>query len=278
MKLTPIVADTWMMDGGVAFGVVPKSLWSRVYPEERDNLIRIVTRCLLIQTANRNILIDTGMGDKRGEKYYTYKYRFGGSGMVEPLAEAGLSPADITDVVFTHLHDDHVGGATFINERGEVEELFKNATYRISATHWEWAKNSNKREAAAYFSDNLDPIGDSGRLLLIEEEGEWLDGISFRFYHGHTRGQMVPFIKTGDTTFVYTADFIPSRVHIPIPYVPAVDVEPLLSMAEKESFLKEALDNDYILLFEHDYFNEGCRLSYTGGRIVAGEAFKFKTE
>lgn len=276
MKITTIEADYWKMDGGVAFGVVPKSLWTKVYPEDVDNLIKITTRCLLVQTDNRNILVDTGMGDKRGEKYYTYKYRFGEAGLKKPLKDAGLSPADITDILFTHLHDDHVGGATHFDMNGDVKEVFPNAKYWCSALHWEWSKNSNKRESAAFFSDNLEPLEKSGRLNLITEEGDWIPGIKLRMYNGHTRGQVIPFIKFFGTTLVFTGDFIPAKAYIPIPYVPAVDIEPLLTFQEKAAFLEEAEKNGYILVFEHDYYNEACRLIRTEKGIVAGEALKLK--
>lgn len=274
MKITAFNADLWKMDGGVAFGVVPKTLWTRVYPEDENNLVRIATRCLLLQTGDRNILIDTGMGNKRDKKYYAYKYRFGGEGLISPLKNANLSPTDITDIVFTHLHDDHVGGATFINEAGEVEEFFKNAQYWCSESHWEWSKSSNKREAAAYFSDNLDTLMQSGRLNLIKKEGKWMEGIEFRIFNGHTRGQLVPLIKSKDRTFAFVADFIPSKANIPLPYLPAVDIEPLLSLEEKESFLNEAFLNNYILIFQHDYYCEACSLQESEKGIIAGEEFK----
>ncbi len=243
MKLTTIEADHWKMDGGVAFGVIPKSLWTKVYPEDTDNLIKITTRCLLVQTSKHNILIDTGMGDKRGEKYYSYKYRFGESGLTKPLEKAGLSPADITDILFTHLHDDHVGGATRLNGTGEIEEIFPNATYWCSEKQWEWSENSNKRESAAFFKDNLDPLQKSGRLNLIKNEVTWMPGIELRIFNGHTRGQLIPLIKACGTTIVFAADFIPAMAYIPIPWVPSVDIEPLLTMREKETFLQEAVDN-----------------------------------
>lgn len=276
MEITSIDVDYWKMDGGVAFGVIPKSLWKKVYPEDTDNLIRIATRALLIQTAEKKILIDTGMGDKRGEKYYTYKYRFGGEGLLNPLAKAGLSPADITDIVFTHLHDDHVGGATYLNEDNESVELFPNARYWCSANHWEWSKSSNKREAAAYFHDNLSPLELSGRLHLIEKEGEWIDGIRFRIFNGHTRGQLIPVIKVKEQTLVFAADFIPSRANIPISYIPAVDIEPLQTMKEKEAFLEEALAGNFILMFQHDYFHEACRLELSEKGIIAGNAINIE--
>jgi glyoxylase-like metal-dependent hydrolase (beta-lactamase superfamily II) len=276
MKLTPIDVDYWKMDGGVAFGVIPKSLWKKVYPEDSDNLIRIATRILLIETGEMKILIDTGMGDKRGEKYYSYKYRFGGEGLISPLAKAGLSPADITDIVFTHLHDDHVGGATYLNDAGESAEFFPNARYWCSASHWEWSKSSNKREAAAYFKDNLSPLETSGRLNLIEKEGKWIDSVEFRIFNGHTRGQLIPVIKIKDQTLVFAADFIPSKANIPISYIPAVDIEPLVTMKEKEAFLDEALQGDYILMFQHDYYHEACRLVQTEKGTAAGEVINIR--
>lgn len=274
MKITPIDVDYWKMDGGVAFGVIPKSLWKKVYPEDTDNLIRIVTRILLIETEGMKIVIDTGMGDKRGEKYYSYKYRFGGEGLLSSLANAGLSPADITDIVFTHLHDDHVGGATYLNDAGKPVEFFPNARYWCSSSHWEWSKSSNKREAAAYFINNLSPLESSGRLNLIEKEGKWIEDIEFRIFNGHTRGQLIPIIKINEQILVFAADFIPSKANIPISYIPAVDIEPLLTMKEKEAFLEEALAGNYILMFQHDYYHEACRLLLTEKGIVAGEEVK----
>lgn len=274
MILTAIEADYWKMDGGVAFGVVPKSLWIKVYPDEGDNLIKIVTRCLLIRTSGRNILIDAGMGNKRDQKYYSHRHRFGPSGLSEPLKAAGLTPSDITDIVFTHLHDDHVGGATFRDEDGRISETFPNAHYWCSDMHWAWAKNPNRREAASYFSDNLDPLEKSGKLHLIAHEGEWIQGIGLRMFHGHTRGQLIPLINVNGSTVVFLADFIPARAFIPIPYVPSVDVEPLLSMEEKENFLTEAVEKGYIMFFQHDFYNEACRLERNEKGIIAGEEIK----
>lgn len=274
MELIPLIADYWKMDGGVAFGVVPKTLWTKAYPEDQDNLIRIVTRCLLIKSGSSVILIDAGMGDKRDEKYYNWKYRFGSSGIAEALLRVGTLPGEVTDVLFTHLHDDHVGGATYTNDEGCICEVFPNATYWCSETHWNWAQNSNVRESAAYFSDNLDPLEKSGRLRLIAREGEWLAEIRLRMFNGHTRGQVVPVIPVGETKVVFTADFIGSKANIPVHYIPAVDIDPLTSMIEKEAFLAEAADNRYILMFEHDYYCEACFIERTGNGYAAGKELK----
>jgi glyoxylase-like metal-dependent hydrolase (beta-lactamase superfamily II) len=258
MELIPLIADNWKMDGGVAFGVVPKSLWSRKHEADSNNMINITTRCLLIIEDERRILIDTGLGDKRNEKYYAVRYRKPGISIVNSLQEAGFSTEDITDVLFTHLHDDHVGAATLSNEDGSIGCVFSNAQYWVSKAHWDWAINPNKREGAAFFKDNLIPLQDSGRLHLLEEGEQPFGKITLKMYNGHTRGQIIPFIHTEKRTVVYLGDLIPIQTNIPIPFIPSVDIEPLISLSEKEIFLKEAVDNQYILFFEHDADNECC--------------------
>lgn len=168
MELYALTADNWKMDGGVAFGVVPKSIWSRLHHADANNVIDITTRCLLVIDQERKILIDTGLGDKRNEKYYAVRYRQPGVNILNSLAETGITADEITDVLFTHLHDDHVGAATRVNEAGKVECVFSKATYWVSASHWHWALHPNKRETAAYFSDNLLPLLESGRLNLLK--------------------------------------------------------------------------------------------------------------
>lgn len=271
MNITAIDADHWKMDGGVAFGVVPKSIWKKVYPVDEVNLVKITTRCLLLHYGNRKVLIDTGMGEKREEKYYQYKYRFGNRGIKTELKAAGLSPAEITDVIFTHLHDDHVGGAIYINKHGEPKELFPNARYFCSTQQYQWAFNSNSREAAAFFADNILPIKNSGRLILIDKECFWDENIELKMFHGHTRGQLIPYITAGSKTVVFVADFIPALANLPPHYVPAVDIEPLLSISEKEDFLREAFENQYILVFQHDFYTEACTLHETEKGIVADQ-------
>jgi glyoxylase-like metal-dependent hydrolase (beta-lactamase superfamily II) len=259
MQISLLVADRWKMDGGVAFGVVPKSLWNKVYPSDENNLNDIVTRCLLVKTGNRLILFDTGLGNKRDPKYYAYRFRTEQDLLINALAPQGLSSADITDIVFTHLHDDHVGGATYKEDRTEESvPLFQNASYWCSLSQWEWAMNPNKREGAAYFQDNFQPLLKTGRLKFIQEQEDWLPGISFRIMNGHTMGQLIPIIDFNDKKLVFVADFIPTTAHIPISYIPSVDVQPLITMNEKEKFLDEAADNGYVLLFQHDAYNECC--------------------
>jgi len=273
MKLLPVVADNWRMDGGVAFGVVPKSIWSCTHIPDENNTIKITNRCLLIIDGNKKILIDTGLGNKRNEKYYAVRYREEGKSIIQSLKELGFSTDDITDLIFTHLHDDHVGGATEINDSGTVECVFKNASYWISSAHWDWAMNPNKREGAAFFKDNFIPLMESGRLTLLEEGMQPFKNITIRIFNGHTRGQLIPFIHTADRTIVYLGDFIPTQSNIPIPYIPSVDIEPLLSLKEKEEFLSEAATNNYVLFFEHDASNECCTVKVSEKGVIADTSF-----
>lgn len=273
MQLIPLLADLWKMDGGVAFGVVPKSLWNRNHMSDDNNMIPIVTRCLLVKTEDRNILIDVGMGSKREDRYYSVRYREPGPDIIDALGEIGLRPEDITDILLTHLHDDHVGAATRKASDGKIELVFPHARYYCSAAQWEWAVHPNKREGASYFPDNLYPLLDSGQLHFITEGGEFLPGIRLRITNGHTMGHIVPMISWKNKTIVYTGDFIPTAYNIPLPFVPAVDIQPLLTMQEKSAFLEEAVSEGYVLFFEHDYFQECCTLTKTEKGVVADQTF-----
>jgi glyoxylase-like metal-dependent hydrolase (beta-lactamase superfamily II) len=274
MKLFPLIADNWKMDGGVAFGVVPRTIWSRFHKPDELNLIDITTRCLLITQNESKILIDVGLGDKRNEKYYAVRYREPGINILNSLAKYGFRAGDITDVLLTHLHDDHVGAATRYNEKGLLECVFENAQYWVSRSHWDWAMNPNKREGAAYFKDNFLPLKESGRLTLLEEGIQPFEQITLKVYNGHTRGQIIPYIHTANQTVVYMGDFIPTQTNIPIPFVPSVDIEPLVSLQEKEEFLYEAVNKKYILFFEHDAANECCTVKQSEKGVISDRSFK----
>jgi glyoxylase-like metal-dependent hydrolase (beta-lactamase superfamily II) len=276
-ELYTVIADLWRMDGGVAFGVVPKSIWNRNNMADENNMMPIVTRCLLIRTNDRLILVDTGMGNKRDEKYYKVRFRNPEITIEKSLKALGFTPSDITDILFTHLHDDHVGAAITIDESGQPMPLFPNASYHCSKAQWDWAIQPNKREGASYFKDNLLPLMESGRLHFILDDQQWLPGIHLRIYNGHTMGQVIPFIHYRDKTIVFSGDFIPTSFNLPLPFVPAVDIQPLLTMDEKTSFLAEAVSLDYILLFEHDYFNECCTVRQSEKGIVMDRAFTFES-
>lgn len=274
MKLIPLIADNWRMDGGVAFGVVPKSIWQKLREPDKNNMIAITTRCLLVIDGEKKILIDVGLGNKRNEKYYAVRNREPNVNIIHSMQQQGIDPGDITDIILTHLHDDHVGAATQLNIKSISECVFKKAQYYVSETQWEWALHPNKRESAAFFKDNFLPLKDSGRLHLLKENEQPFRNISLRIFNGHTRGQVIPMIHSRNQTIIFLGDFIPTASNIPLPYIPSVDIDPLLSLQEKENFLKEALENKYILFFEHDALFECCTLKQSEKGIILDKTFQ----
>jgi len=271
-KVFPIHISNFKLDGGAMFGVVPKSIWERYYPSDEENLCNWALRALLVDNGNQRILIDNGCGDKQDEKFYSFLQLNGGDGLEGGLKIHGYIPEDITDMVLTHLHFDHCGGGIKRGKTGNGFELtFPNATYWVSRRQWEWAMNPNKREKDSYLEENLLPMMDSGRLKFIEEEGELFPGFEVRIFNGHTEGQVIPIVSYKDKKLVYSADLVPSTVHIPAHYNMSFDVRPLISMKEKEKFMQEAYENGYILFFEHDLYHECCTLEQTKRGIRAGK-------
>ncbi len=276
MELHIVHISNFKIDGGAMFGVVPKALWQKVYPADENNLCNWALRSLLIVTGDRRILIDNGYGDKQDEKFFRYVYLNGGDGLEGGLRKAGFTPEDITDMVLTHLHADHCGGGIRRNAGGGYEPVFPNATYHISRAHWEWATHPNPREKDAFLPENILPMQESGQLRLWDREGELAPGITLRFFHGHTRGQIIPFIRYHDRTIVFMADLIPSVAHLPLVWNMAYDIEPLVTLEEKAAFLREAYENQYILFFEHDLYHECCTLRKTPKGYRADKIFTLR--
>jgi glyoxylase-like metal-dependent hydrolase (beta-lactamase superfamily II) len=261
------------LDGGAMFGVVPKSIWNEGYPADENNLCNWAMRCLLVVEGERKILIDNGIGDKQDEKFLKHYHLNGEDSLEKSLAAVGYSRDDITDMVLTHLHFDHCGGSIIKTSDEKFEPAFKNANYWISRAQWDWATQPNRREKASFLKENILPIRESGLLKLVEVEGNIFPGIKVRFYNGHTEGQMIPFIKFGDKTIVFMADLLPSTAHVPLPYVMAYDTRPLVTLSEKEQFLNEAVDKEYILFLEHDLYHECCTIGQTEKGFRVKETF-----
>lgn len=271
MKLVPIIPECFKLDGGACFGVVPKSIWSKHVPSDENNMVNITSRCLLVDTGERKILIDTGLGNKQSDKYFSYFYLFNRKGLEKALDENGYRVEDITDVIITHLHFDHVGGAVKWAEDGKTPvAVFPNATYFCSKSQWDAAQNPNPREKASFHKENYQSLYDEGRLEFIFENTSFCEGVEVEIKDGHTRGQIVPVITYKNRKVAFTADFIATVLNIPLPYVPSFDVDPVKSMEEKEEFLHRAVKEDYILVFEHDYYHECCTLEKTEKGIRAG--------
>ncbi len=278
MKISAFNISSFKVDGGAMFGVVPKVLWNRFYPSDENNMVPLDLRSLVVETDSSIVLIDTGFGDKQSDKFFSHFNLFGGEGLIEGLAKVGYKPADITDVIHTHLHYDHCGGGIAINSMGEYYPVFPNATYHVSKTQWEWALNPNVREADSFLEENILPIKELGLLNLVEKEGMLIDGIEVRFFNGHTRGQIVPLIHLDKgKVLVYAADLFPTTTHVRLPWNMSYDVEPLVTMGEKEEFLKEASRKDYIIYYQHDHFSECTRLVETPKGTRVSEAFSLKS-
>ncbi len=284
MNLYSIETGFFKLDGGAMFGVVPKTIWQKLNTADENNLCSWGMRCLLIEDGNKLILVDNGIGTKQSEKFFSYYYLHGDATLDKSLAAHGFIRDDITDVFLTHLHFDHCGGS-IIREGDKLIPAFKNATYWSNQEHWNWAVYPNEREKASFLKENILPIQESGQLKFIEvvnSEDESLSEISFtknvsiRFVSGHTEKMMLPQIKYKDRTIVFMADLLPSLAHIPMPYIMAYDMFPLTTLAEKKSFLNEALNNNYILFFEHDAKHECCTLHETERGIRENEIFKLK--
>lgn len=275
MNILSINAGYFKLDGGAMFGVVPKKLWNRLNPADENNLCTWALRCLLVEEGNTRMLIDTGMGDKQDEKFFSH-YEPSGPGLIAALNEAGCTPEDITDVLLTHLHFDHCGGA--IRRQGDAfEAVFPNARIWIDQRQWEWAIKPNAREKASFLPENILPIKELGLLNFLPESGQtrwpWLN--LFRVF-GHTESMVLPVIESPAGKLVFCADLFPSIHHIPMAWVMAYDMRPLETLEDKKRFFEKALTEQWLLFFEHDPINECARLESGEKGIRAGAGMKLK--
>ena len=279
MKLYPIEAGNFKLDGGAMFGVVPKSLWNRTNPADNNNLIDIAARCLLVEDGSRLILIDTGMGDKQTDKFYSYYHLWGDDSIDNSLASFGFHRNDITDVFMTHLHFDHCGGTIQYNkDRTVLEPAFKNATFWSNKDHWTWATQPNRREKASFLKENILPMEESGQLKftslpdnsVLKNSGF---GFDIFFANGHTDKQMIPIINYKGKKICFMADLLPTAGHLPIPFVMGYDTRPLLTLDEKEQFLNLAANNNYYLFLEHDAHNPIITVKQTEKGVRLNEVF-----
>ena len=277
MRLYTIDTGFFKLDGGGMFGAVPKVIWNKTNPADENNLCSWAMRSLLIEDGDRLILIDNGIGDKQDDKFFRHYYLHGDMNLHSSLAANGFLADDITDVFLTHLHFDHCGGSVEWNkDRSRFQMTFKNARYWSNADHWKWATEPNNREKASFLRDNIMPIKEAGHLNFVNQEKNVFNDFDVLLVNGHTEAQMIPHIAYKNKTIVFAADLLPSTGHIPLPYIMGYDTRPLLTLTEKEKFLKNAAEQGYILFLQHDNYNECCTLKQTdkGERLM--DTFKLK--
>ncbi len=273
MKLYSIETGIIKFDGGSMFGIIPRIIWQQLYPSDKRGYCKWAMRSLLIVDTNRKILIDTGIGTKQSKsflKYYTEKSEYT---LESSLNSQGFKLEDITDVVLTHLHFDHVGGCIQYNDNKELTLTFPNATIHISKQQWEWAKNPNEREKPSFLKENIEPFEKSGKLHLFDKEYELFPNFHIKLFDGHTAGQVIPYINVNGKTLVFCADLFPSTAHIPLPYIMAYDSRPIKTIEDKKRFYKDALKNNYVLFFEHDLYTECCTIIKTDKGVGVDEKF-----
>lgn len=275
MKLHVIETGFFKLDGGAMFGVVPKSIWQRTNPADDNNMCSWAMRCLLLEYQNKFMLFDNGIGDKQDAKFFSHYYLHGETSLEKSLHRLGLDFPDITDMFLSHLHFDHCGGSIrYTKDKTGYEPVFSNATYWSNAEHWEWATKPNKREKASFLTENILPIQTCGHLKFVAGEGKFNDHIAIRYMRGHTDALMVPMIEVKNKTVCFVSDLLPSVGHIPLPYVMGYDTRPLITLEEKEKFLTEAADLNYILFLEHDPIYEACTVEHTEKGIRLKQAGK----
>jgi len=281
MRLYPIEAGNFKLDGGAMFGVVPKTLWERTNPADEKNRIEMAARCLLVENGDQLILIDTGMGNKQEDSFFHHYGLWGNYTLEHSIAKAGFHADDITDVFFTHLHFDHCGGAVNKTSSGNLVPAFKNALFWVHKSHWDWAIRPNAREKASFLIENIAPLKESGQLRFIEDPGPFISKTPFPFsiqlINGHTEKQMLPLLEYKGHSILYAADLIPTVGHLPVPYVMGYDTRPLLSLQEKELILKQLFEKEALIFLQHDPHHELISLQNTEKGVRMRNHFNFKS-
>lgn len=277
--LHAVETGRFKLDGGAMFGVVPKTLWSKHIPVDDKNRIPMAMRCLLITSdqTGKVYLVDNGCGTKFNEKMESiYGLDHSHSNLLDSLQKHGFSANDVTDIIFSHLHFDHCGGTTYYDEAGDLQHTFPNATYHVPREHWDTANNPNAREKASFLKENIEPIGNSGRLNLVEENHQYEKGISALPVNGHTISQQLPKIEAAGKTIVFAADLLPTHVHVPLPWIMGYDMYPVTTLKEKEAYLEKAIEENWYFFMEHDAQAELIRVEKDNGKYTAGAKMTLK--
>ena len=273
-NLYSIETGNFKLDGGAMFGVVPKAIWKKTNPADDLNMIDMAARSLLIETTSSLILIDTGLGDKQDEKFFSHYHRWGEYSIDDSIKKAGFKSSDVTDVFFTHLHFDHCGGA-IIRKGNRLIPRFENANFWVNKGHWEWANSPNSREKASFLPDNILPLKESGKLNLIDANEKPL-GFDILTVNGHTEKMMLPVLEFKSRTIVFVSDLIPTSGHVRVPFIMGYDTRPLQTLREKESFLEKAAKDKFLLFLQHDVKNEIIDIKKENNKFKLNKTFKLE--
>ncbi|MBM3324033.1 MAG: MBL fold metallo-hydrolase [Calditrichaeota bacterium] len=269
--LTPVITGQFRLDGGAMFGVVPRVLWEKTNPPDEKNRIQMTMRALLLQSATRRILVDTGVGEKQDEKFIRmFVVEHVQASLTKSLSKAGLRPEDVTDVILTHLHFDHCGGST--QRQGDsIVPTFPHARYFVQRQQYEHALTHSERDRASYFPENFEPMKAAGQLELLDGPAELYPGVEILVVGGHTPGQQLVKVADGSKTLLYCADLIPTASHIPLPYIMAYDLFPMMTLEEKKRLLPQAHHEGWILFFEHDPFRATAKVAKSEKDYIMGD-------
>jgi glyoxylase-like metal-dependent hydrolase (beta-lactamase superfamily II) len=261
------------LDGGSMFGVVPRVLWEKQHPPDGMNRIQLTLRCLVADGGGRRFLIDTGLGDRwddKGKGMFDIERR--PAHLLSEFALDGVSPESITDVILTHLHFDHCGGAVR-RDGDQLKPAFPAARYWVQKQQWNWASSPTERDRASFRSDDFAPLADAGCLELVDGSHEIAPGVRVRPIHGHTPGQQMVEFHTDDGVVAYCGDLIPFASQVHAPWIMGFDLNPLLTLTEKKEFLSRASEDEYVLVFEHDPVVEAATVEFADDRFRIKETF-----
>ncbi|MEE9190165.1 MAG: MBL fold metallo-hydrolase [Candidatus Neomarinimicrobiota bacterium] len=263
-ELYSIITSEFRLDGGAMFGIIPKPLWERKAPADDRNRIKMVTRSLLLVNDKRRILVDTGNGNKWQEKFREiYEIDTSKKNLDSSLARVDLTADDITDVLCTHLHFDHAGGNTSLEEE-RIIPTFPNAVYWIQNENWKLANSPSEKDQGSFMEADWAVLAENNMINLVDGKETFIPGIGIILTYGHTTGQMHPLISDERKTLLYCGDLIPMSAHIPLPWVMAYDIHPVVTVQEKKIHLPRAVDENWILFFEHDPELQACTVQFDG--------------
>ena len=256
-RVRAVNAGSLWLDGGAMFGVVPKPLWARRAPPDERNRIPLAMRCLLVETDSATVLVDTGLGNKESEKFrdiYGVENEGAPTRLEDSLADLGVGPPDVDVVISTHLHFDHAGGNTVMDDAGRILPSFPNARYAVRRGEYEFARTDNERIRASYIDRNFQPLVDAGRVDFFDDDAEPVPGIGLLHTPGHTPHHQSVWIDLGAERVLFLADLVPTRAHLPLAWVMGYDIEPLVTLQSKKATLGRAAAEGWWLAFEHDPF------------------------